>query len=182
MKTYIGLIRGINVGGHNILKMADLRRLLEDLGYANPKTLLQSGNFVFQAEQGEPQTHLDKIQAAAAADLSVTAAFYVFDPKQLDDLIRNNPFPEAAVERPSKLGVYLGKEKVRRDALERLDGYRTAGERVQVVDGVVYLDCPNGFGTSKMLSSSPWCKLTSSGTLRNWNTVIKLRELASKQT
>lgn len=180
--TYIGLIRGINVGGNKIVKMADLRGMLADMGFETVRTLLQSGNFVIEVEQGSPEDLRKKIRATAKTKLGVDAEFFVFSPEQWQSIIDNNPFPDAASEHPSRLVVYLGREPIKPADLEPLENYLVPTERVKAVSGAGYIDCPEGIGTSKMLSSKPWCKLSATGTMRNWNTVKKLAALAGINT
>ena len=180
--TYIGLIRGINVGGNKIVKMADLRGMLSGMGFENVRTLLQSGNFVIEAQEGSPEALREKIQATAKTRLRVDAEFFIFSPGQWQSIIDNNPFPDAASEYPSKLVVYLGRDPIKATDLEPLENYRIPSERLKAISGAVYIDCPEGIGTSKMLSSKPWCKLSATGTVRNWNTVTKLATLAGINT
>ena len=180
--TFIGLIRGINVGGNKIVKMADLREMLTGMGFENVRTLLQSGNFVIETQSRGAEDVRKAIQDEAKSKLGVDAEFFLFAPKDWASIIEGNPFPDAAVERASRLMVYLGREAIKPADLEPLESYRVPSERLRAVAGVVYLDCPEGIGTSKMLSSKPWCKLTSTGTMRNWNTVMKLAALAGPKT
>jgi uncharacterized protein (DUF1697 family) len=180
--TYIGLIRGINVGGNKIMKMADLREMLADMGFENARTLLQSGNFVIETQSRDGEELRKSIQAEAKAKLGVDAEFFLFTPKEWESIIEDNPFPDAAGEHPSRLVVYLGRVPIKPADLEPLELHRIPSERLRAVSGVVYIDCPEGIGTSKMLSSTPWCKLTSTGTVRNWNTVTKLAALAGIET
>ena len=180
MNTYIGLIRGINVGGNKVVKMADLRQMLQDMGFDDPKTLLQSGNFVIRSADDSPEVLRERIQLEAKAKLGLEAEFFIFTPGQWSQIIANNPFPDAAAEHPSRLAVYLGRKPLSDADLLPIESYRIPSERVRAIEGVVYLDCPDGLGTSKMLSSSSWCKLTAAGTLRNWNTVLKLATLAEE--
>src|SRR5688572_26676267 len=150
--------------------MADLREMLTDMGFKNVRTLLQSGNFVIEATQGSPEDLRKKMRANAKTKLGVDAELFVFSPKQWQLIIDNNPFPDAASEHPSRLVVYLGRDPIKAADLEPLENYRIPSKQLKVVSGVVYIDCPEGIGTSKMLSSKPWCKLTATGTMRNWNT------------
>jgi uncharacterized protein (DUF1697 family) len=180
--TLIGLIRGINVGGHKIVKMADLRGMLSDMGFENVRTLLQSGNFVIEAKSRNGGDVRKGIQAEARTKLGVDAEFFIFTPDEWQSIIENNPFPHAAAEHPSRLVVYLGRVPIEPADLEPLELHRIPSERVRAVAGAVYIDCPEGIGSSKMLSSKPWSKLTSTGTIRNWNTVMKLAALAGPTT
>lgn len=180
--TLIGLIRGINVGGNKIVKMADFRGMLSDMGFDNVRTLLQSGNFVIEAKQGTAEDLRKSIQDNAKTKLGVDAEFFVFTPSEWRSIVDNNPFPEAASEYPSRLLVYQGRDPINAANLEPLENYRIPTERLKAVAGAVYIACPEGIGTSKMLSSKPWCKLSATGTVRNWNTVTKLGALAGIKT
>ena len=164
------------------MKMADLREMLAKMGFKNVRTRVQSGNFIIEAEQVGTEDLRKKIQATANTKLGVDAEFFIFSPGQWQSIIDNNPFPDAASEHPSRLVVYLGRDPIKATDLEPLENYRIPSERLKVASGAVYIDCPEGIGASKMLSSKPWCKLSATGTVRNWNTVTKLATLAGINT
>jgi uncharacterized protein (DUF1697 family) len=176
--TYIGLIRGINVGGNKKVKMADLRELLSGMGFENPRTLLQSGNFVFGSDSKSTNELESRLEAEAEVKLGLRAAFFVRSLNQWDSVIANNPYPDGAKSDPSHLLAVIGKERPEEKLLRELQERFPGTEQIAVSHGNLYVFAPDGIGTSKLLGASAWVKATSTGTARNWNTVLALQKLA----
>jgi uncharacterized protein (DUF1697 family) len=178
--THIALIRGINVGRNKRVAMADLRALLTDLGYGDVRTLLQSGNAVFTAP-GSAATVAGAVEAAMAARLDVTARVLVRSPTRLGKAIDADPFGERAAEGSKHfLGFLDGTPpKATVDAVPQLgDDADTAPDEARFVAGHLYLWCPNGISRSTLWQVN-WDKVLGTAvTMRNWNTVTKLLELA----
>src|SRR5438445_4326 len=104
MNTYIALLRGINVGGHNQVSMADLRALLTQLGFADVRSLLQSGNLVFGAN-GRTATQLERLlDAEAEKRLGLQTDFFVRTAKEWKDVVAHNPFSKEAARDPASVG------------------------------------------------------------------------------
>ena len=104
MAAHIALIRGINVGGHNRIAMADLRGLLADLGFAGARSLLQSGNLVFNREGSSSGAELEALfETQAVKHLDLRADFLVRTAREWARVVKHNPFPEAAERDPSHL-------------------------------------------------------------------------------
>ncbi len=148
--TYLALLRGINVGGHGKLPMAELTRLCEAAGCENVRTYIQSGNVVFTATPA----------VAAALPSLLPAPTLLRTQAQLADLIANNPYPPEhshvnfLFEPPTKLPTAVAPEAFTVSGLH------------------LYIYLPNGLGSSKLAAS-----LTRQGTTRNWRTVTKLHEM-----
>ena len=180
MPRFIGLLRGINVGGNNMVKMADLRDFLAELGYENPRTHLQSGNFVFDAPEKDPGKLEETIQEAAAQKLGVKALIYVRTAAEWRKVIEKNPFPELAKSDPSHLLVYVSKDRPDEVALKAAQAKYPGTEELKVVGGTLYIAAPDGIGTSKLQSTGLWGKATGTASARNWNTVLKLMEMVEE--
>ncbi len=170
MRRLAVLLRAVNVGGRK-LAMADLRRLLADGGFAEPQTLLASGNAVVGT---------DLAPAAAEAALEALLARHglptpvlVRDLAQLRAVRSANPWPDMARDDPSHLTVCFlrGEPRAGVDALER---FCLAGERVALGPGCLYAAYPAGIGTSRLLLTAVEKTLGVTGTGRNWNTLGKL--------
>lgn len=181
MTTCIALLRGINVGGRNRLKMASLRRGLEALGLRNVRTYIQSGNVVFRYDADE--IGAEECDALAERIASMIDEQYGFRPQTLvfpaDRLLRamtGNPFPEAEAE-PRRLHLFFLADEPD-DADESAIGEAAARtERWEIRGDVFYLHAPDGIGRSK-LARSVERYLGVPATARNWRTVVKLREMA----
>ncbi len=173
MTRYIALLRGINVGGHNKLPMADLRASLERAGFSDVATYIQSGNVALTG----PSCRSEDLSRVIADDFGLEIAVMVRTGEQLAAAIAANPFPEAEAE-PKRLLVHFCTNPAPPDALDGFDHTKYGRDRVAVADGNLYVAFDVGAGSSK-LSSSILDKLAGSPTTaRNWNTVLKLQDMA----
>lgn len=180
MTTHIALIRGINVGRNKRVAMADLRALLADLGYADVRTLLQSGNAVFSAP-GSAAAVATAVQDAMSEHLKVTARVLVRSPAQLGKAIEADPFGERATEGSKHFLGFVDRAPAKGtvDAVPQLAADAdTAPDAARFTAGNLYLWCPNGISKSTLWQVN-WDKVLGTAvTLRNWNTVTKLLDLA----
>lgn len=178
MSARIALLRGINVGGRNRIAMADLRTLFESLGFVDVKTLLQSGNVVFRGDRRSNQALERLLEVETASQLNVSADYVLRTTQELDAVIAGNPFPDEATSDPSHLVVLFPKD----DATEKnVSALRAAIKGNEVVRGggkQIYIHYQDGIGRSKLTNDLIERRLGSRGTGRNWNTVLKLAELA----
>ncbi|MDT0302607.1 DUF1697 domain-containing protein [Streptomonospora wellingtoniae] len=174
MGTYAALLRGINVGGRNKVRMADLRALLDGLGYTGTATLLQSGNAVFGAAEADPRALGTAIEGALADELGVSVAVIVRSAADLRRVVDGIPFP---VRDPAKCAVAFLDSPVDRERLAALDSAAYAPEELVPGDREVYLYFPDGLGRAKL---APLLDryLPAPVTVRNWNTTTRLLDLA----
>lgn len=180
MKTYIGLLRAVNIVGKNAVAMKELRELLSDLKLHDVQTLLQSGNVVFRADGTTPKELEVMLDKAIAKELGVKTEFFVRTSSEWKKLIADNPFPVAAAQDPSRFAVMVLKDAPPESALISLRNaiYGKGPEMVQTKGRAAYLVYPNGQGRSKMTSNLVEKQLGTRGTARNWNTVLKLAVVA----
>lgn len=180
MTIRIALIRGINVGRNKRVAMADLRALLADLGYTDVRTLLQSGNAVFTGS-GSAAVVAERIETALTEQLAVSARVLVRTPAQLAAAIDADPFGERAADGSKHFLGFLADppSAATVGAVPQLGpDADTAPDEARFADGNLYLWCPNGISKSTLWQVN-WDKaLGSAVTMRNWNTVTKLQELA----
>ena len=178
MTTYIGLLRAINLGAHNKIAMADLRQLLVDLKFEDPKTLLLSGNVVFGAA-AQPAAALERrLENATAKQLGVTTDFFVRTAKEWKAIVAANPFPANAKRDPSRLVVMCLKDAPPAAAVQALQSAIRGGEVVQAKGRQAYFVYPEGIGRSKLTPALIERVLGTRGTARNWNTVTRLGAFA----
>ena len=178
MNTWIALLRGINVGGKNVLKMNDLVVLLEGIGYVEPKTCLQSGNAVFKSAESSPVEMGTTIESALREIRGVEARVLVLGKEELRRNIASNPFPQAD-ENPSALHLFFLSEPPQSPDIESLSTHKADTESFVLTDRVFYLHAPDGFGRSK-LAARVEMLLGVGATARNWRTVSKVWEMANK--
>ena len=177
--TCIALLRGINVGGHKKVAMAELRGLCEELGLEDARTLLQSGNLVFRSARKAPQ--LERLlEAEVEKRLGLATHFFVRSAAEWQRLVARNPFPAEAGSDPGHLLAMPLKDAPKPAAVEALRAAITGRERVAVEGREAYLVYPDGVGASRLTISIIERKLGTRGTGRNWNTVLKLAAAASR--
>lgn len=178
MKTYIALFRGINVGGKNLLPMKELVAVLEGLDLHNIKTYIQSGNVLFQSVEKSSELFALKISKAIHHSHGFEPKVWLLDATALKKAIKSNPYPDAESE-PNTLHLnFLATTPTHTD-LKSLAFFKADNERFQLIDNVFYLHAPDGVGKSKLFANLEK-KLGVPMTSRNWRTVCKLQELASK--
>lgn len=179
MTTYIGLLRGVNLGPHKRVAMADLRDLLTGLGYTDVQTLLQSGNAVFRSSAPTAQGLERKLEAECTKRLGVTTDFHVRTAREWQAIVDHNPFLDEAKRDPARLYVLALKSAPGPEAFAALQAAIPGRERVHGDGRHAYIVYPDGAGESKLTSALLDGKLGTRGTGRNWNTVLKIAALAS---
>ncbi len=178
MNTYIVMLRGINVSGQKKIKMADLKAHLEDIGFTNVQTYIQSGNVVFSHEK-LPQKTIEKligekILAEYGWDVPVMAK----NPDEFEYLLMNNPFLKD--KDTERLYITFLSDEPNSERQEYLKSFDYSPEEY-ILDGkFIYFYAPNGYGKATMNNNFFENKLKVSATTRNWKTVNVLFELATK--
>ncbi|MFL5482193.1 MAG: DUF1697 domain-containing protein [Gemmatimonadaceae bacterium] len=173
MTTHIALVRGINVGGHRQVGMTDLRNFLAALGMENVRSLLQSGNLVFESKV-RTGSELERFLESEALDrLSLEADFIVRTPDEWKAIIRQNPFRKEAEKDSGHLVVMFLKSEPDVADIVALQGDIRGREVVRAKGKHAYIYFPDGQGRSK-LTHSVLEKRLGRGTGRNWNTILKL--------
>ncbi len=172
MTRYALLLRGVNVGKDNALPMADLRGMLEEIGCAEVKTYVQSGNAVF--DTALRTSELTKAVEAALEDyLGRPIATTLRTRAELEAIVGANPFPDAARE-PSRLCVTFLSHAPTKTELAPLHANDFAPERFHAKGKEIYTWHPNGQGKSPLAQTLGKLRLRGAVTTRNWNTVQKL--------
>jgi uncharacterized protein (DUF1697 family) len=167
LTVHIALLRAVNLGPHKKVSMSDLRELATGLGFANPRTLLNSGNLVLEAS-ATPAKLEEVLETEAKKKLGLETEFMVRSAKQWNDIVASNPFANEAANDPSHLVVMVCKGAPGNNP-------KTSGAKREIVrpkGREIYIYYPDGIGTSRL-------KVDAVGTARNWNTVLKLAALAN---
>jgi uncharacterized protein (DUF1697 family) len=171
---HIALIRGINVGGHKKIAMAHLRALLEQLGFADVKSLINSGNLVFQGDRRTAVELERLLQTETAKRLALEADFFVRSAKEWRAIIAGNPFPKEAERDPGHLVLMCLKNAPGGAQVKALQAAIVGPEIVRAKGTHLYIVFPKGIGTSRLTNALIERTLGTRGTGRNWNTVLKL--------
>ena len=178
MKTYVALLRGINVGGNNILPMKNLAAILEDIGAQNVKTYIQSGNAVFWIERTNASLLSNEITAAIKRSRGFEPRVLLLGSEEVEGAIRSNPFPEAESE-PKTLHLYFLESIPGQPDLDALERIKSGRERFVLDGSVFYLHAPDGIGRSK-IAENVEKKLGVPVTGRNWRTICKVVAMAKQ--
>jgi uncharacterized protein (DUF1697 family) len=181
MTVYIALLRGINVGGKNMIKMAELKKVLEGIGLSEVQTYIQSGNVLFKSED-EERVLQDAIQKAIAAAFGFQVPVVLRTASELEGILGNCPFsPEEIAEAEAasdaeSLYVAMLARTPSEAGMAAIQIYRNDAEAYHILGRDVYLLFRNSIRNSKLANNLQ--KLDASATTRNWKTMNKLGELA----
>jgi uncharacterized protein (DUF1697 family) len=179
MAAIISMLRGVNVGGHNKINMADLRVLYETLGLEEPKTFIQSGNVVFRSKERNVPKLTKRIEEAIEKKFGFHSDVILRTLPEMSEVVRRNPFEKRSGIESNKLVVTFFTTNFVSDTRQKLENVAADPEEVRVGDRELYIYFPDGQGRSK-LAPVLGRILKSTGTARNWNTVTKLLEMAQE--
>jgi uncharacterized protein (DUF1697 family) len=177
MPVQLALLRAVNVGGRNPVRMAELCDSLIELGFVDVRSFLQTGNLVFRSKaKALTGAELeDFLEAHAAQRHHLQTDFFVRTEKEWKQIIANNPFREEAQRDPSHLLVVFLKRAPAAKEAEQVQAAITGPELVRINGREVYIVYPTGIGRSRVTNVFVERKLGTRGTSRNWNTVLRLR-------
>ncbi|HXW47240.1 MAG TPA: DUF1697 domain-containing protein [Streptosporangiaceae bacterium] len=174
---YAALLRGVNVGGRNKIAMAELRRILADLGCGDVVTLLQSGNAIFTSELPAATLEAD-ISAAIEAEAGLSVAVMVRTGAELARATAAHPLGREP-DNPARYFVAFLAAAPERAAADRFAALELEPEQAWVGDREAYLWCPNGAADTRLTGAFVEKQLGVAATARNWNTVGKLAALTA---
>jgi uncharacterized protein (DUF1697 family) len=171
---YVALVRGINVGGHRMVPMSDLRQVAAGIGLEHPRTLLQTGNLVFASGRRSTIALEKLLEEGARERLDLRTDFMVRSTNEWEAIVRANPFKEAAEQDPGRLVVMFLKAPVRKGAVQELGRINPGPEIIRASERELYIVFPDGQGRSRLPVLMTEARLGTRATARNWNTVLKL--------
>jgi len=181
MTTYISILRGINVSGQKLIRMADLEKLYECLGFSNIITYIQSGNVIFKTGLNDTPSGLSaKIEEAIQQNYGFDVPVIIRTLAEMKASIFANPFFKGSKTESDKLYVTFLEEKPQMINIEKINHFNFLPDKFIIIEREVYLDCAGGYGTTKLSNNFFENKLKVKATTRNWNTVNKLIEIAAK--
>jgi|SRR5882672_316676 len=180
MPVYVSMLRGINVGGHKLIKMEKLRAAFVALGFEDVQTYIQSGNVVFKATKTTPAALSKKIEEKILKDFGFSVPVISRTQEELGKAIQSNPFLKKPGIDLEKLHVTFLAEPPAAPGLKKLAEYTIAPDGSCCVGSHVYLHLPNGFSKSSLFKV-PWEKaLAVVTTTRNWKTVNTLYQMCQE--
>ena len=170
--VHVALLRGINLGSHNRVPMPELRAHLTEEGYGNVQTIVASGNIVLESDKKPAQLEKD-LRVTIAERFGVDTPVICRTARQIATIVNKNPFPDAGGKALHVLFLAQRCPAAAKSALEALD---LAPEEVVVSGREIYAHYAAGYQNSALARALDK-HLRKQGTDRNWNTVLKLREL-----
>jgi uncharacterized protein (DUF1697 family) len=179
--TNIALLRGINVGGNQMVAMSELRALAAKLGMSKVRTLLQSGNLVFDSSRRNAAQLEQLLEAEVARRFESAIGVFVRTAEEWKTVVARNPFVAEAASDPARLVAMFFKEVCAVKQVSALEAAIVGPERVRAVGRHLYLVYPDGMGRSKLTNVVIEKTLGMRGTARNWNTVLKLAAAANSE-
>ena len=170
---YIALLRGINVGGKNIIKMADLKSSFASLGFKDVTTYIQSGNVVFTTEIDDKIRLVNLIEEKLSVDFQYKSVVVVIDHIQLKDIVTGAPDGFGKADEDIRFDVIFIRPPVSADEIMAKMKLKETPDRLYAGQGVIYHFRTPAKSTQNYL-------IEKNITVRNWNTTLKLLELAEK--
>jgi uncharacterized protein (DUF1697 family) len=180
MPTFVSVFRGINVGGNRIVRMNELKELHEALGLQDVVTYIQSGNVVFTSDDTDPAQLARQIEEGFAQKFGFHSQVMVRASAELEEIIANNPFQNQPEKEPKWIAVLFLTTRPESTALENLQKTYTGPEELYLIGQELYVYYPDGVGRSKLTLTLIEKKLKTVGTGRNWNTVLRLKEMMQR--
>jgi uncharacterized protein (DUF1697 family) len=195
MKTYISLLRGINVGGENRIGMPELKRLCESIGLRDVVTYIQSGNVVFSCDEKDPAKIAILIETGIKQSFESDVRVILREKDSLERILTNNPYINHRKTDHETLYVTFLSEAPTITAINKANAARDVDgsdyenysnsspedDEFIIYGTEVYLYCLNGYGKTKFSNTFFEKKLSVSATTRNWKTVNALYELAKRR-
>lgn len=175
MTTYAALLRGINVGGHKKVPMAELRDVMAHLGWTDVRTYLQSGNAVFTTGDADPG---DRLERAVEEHFGFAVRCLIRTAGELHAVAAACPYPAAELD-PAKLLVLFLEQEPAEGHFDAVDPGQFAPDTFHHAGSAVYCYFPDGMGRSKLPAALEAVRPKVTMTGRNWRTVQRLIELAS---
>ena len=180
-EKHVALLRGINVGGKNMLPMKELIKIFEAAGCSGVTTYINSGNIAFSATAAVLKTLSARVAADVAMQFGFKIPVVLRGRAELARAISANPFPNA-VAQPKTLSVLFLADMPSAEALNKLDPNRSPGDQYQVIGREIFCYTPTGQADTKLTNVYFDSKLGTVSTGRNWNTVLKLYAMTEESS
>jgi uncharacterized protein (DUF1697 family) len=178
MPVFISFLRGVNLAGHNKIKMDALRALYESLGFRDPQTYIQSGNVVFHTSERNAALLTKKIQDSFEKEFDFRPLVVLRSAAELRAVIAANPFAKRKDIEPNRFLVTFLAAAPAAEALSAALKIKTDPEELRIVGSEAFIYFPNGMARPKLSWPAIERILKTTGTGRNWNTVNKLLAIA----
>jgi uncharacterized protein (DUF1697 family) len=182
MLTYISFLRGVNMTGHNSIKMSELSELYVNLGLKDAETFIQSGNVIFNDEKDIAPSALSiNIEKAILKRFNYIVPVMIRTNQELTDLFSSNPFIGEINFDPSKMAVIFLHDEPSDNQIQKVADIDYPPDKFKMVGRDIFIYCPNGFGRTKLYTNFFEKKMGVVGTARNWKTITTVLNIAEKK-
>lgn len=181
VETCITMLRGVNMTGHNTIKMTRLADMFRQLGYTDAETYIQSGNIVFTCHNGDIDDVSSGIRKSVLSEFNLNIAVIIRTLDEMKKIISANPFMEEPDFDPSKMAVLFLEFRPSEEQILKVAGIDYPPDKFRINGSEIYIYCPDGFGKTKLYTNFFEAKMKVTGTARNWRTVNKLIDMAEKK-
>jgi uncharacterized protein (DUF1697 family) len=182
MQIYISLLRGINMTGHNSLRMNDLSDMYKDMGFTDAETYIQSGNVIFSTGSEVPATVISlRIETAILDRFNYKVPVMIRTITEMKSLVSANPFLQEENFDPAKMAVIFLHEECKISQIREVADINYPPDKFKISGREIFLLCPNGFGRTKLYTNFFEKKMGVTGTARNWKTINTIIDMAERK-
>ena len=183
METYISFLRGVNMTGHNSIKMTDLSVLLIKMGLKDAETYIQSGNVIFSEVGNIPPSALSiNMEQAIVERFSYVIPVMIRTKEELAGLYASNPFLEEPDFNPARMAVIFLHDEPSDNQIKKVADINYPPDKFKIIGKEIFIYCPNGFGRTKLYTNFFEKKMGVTGTARNWKTITTILRIAEKKS
>lgn len=178
----IAFLRGINMTGHNSVKMNDLTDLFVGLGFPSTETYIQSGNIIFGFDGTESFQDISlRIEKAMVERFNYIIPVMIRTVQEIKEIVSSNPFLKEENFDPAKMAVIFLHEECKSSQLQKVADIEYPPDKFKIAGREIFVYCPNGFGKTKLYTNFFEKKIGVTGTARNWKTVTTILNIAEKK-
>jgi len=182
MQTYISFLRGVNMTGHNSIRMTDLSVLYKNLDFNDVVTYIQSGNVIFSNVYELPIPDISlKIESAILEKFNYNVPVLIRAVEEIRQWISVNPFLAEENFEPSKMAVILLYEEPTQAQIQKVINIDYPPDKFKIIGREIFIYCPNGFGKTKLYTNFFEKKMGVTGTARSWKTITTILNIAEKK-
>lgn len=179
MSILVSLLRGVNMTGHNSVRMTELVHLYKKLGFADAETYIQSGNVIFSMGADQPSdTTASKIEEAIRKEFGFNVPVIIRTKEDLAGVIQSNPFKLEPGYDKEKVSVIFLCDYPDQEQIGKVKDVDYPPDKFKIAGKEIFIYCPNGFGRTKLYTNFFEKKMKVIGTARNWNSILTIYNLA----
>jgi uncharacterized protein (DUF1697 family) len=182
MQTLVSFLRGVNMAGHNKIRMTDLTALFGEMGFTDSETFIQSGNVIF-TERGNRSVNeiTTLIESTIIEKFKIEIPALLRNVKDLNEIISENPYLSEKDFDPAKMAVMFLHDEPAEELLLKIRQVDYPPDKFMIIGREIFIWCPNGFGRTKLYTNFFENRLKVTGTARNWNTINTILGIAERK-